>query len=226
MSNTPSACLQDLFDDPNSDGLPLADSVVLSNLPAMVVDMSLAEIGFMHILSKCPGLSKAGAAWYAEDKGLPSHQFERIWRIHEASMSMTSRPRTSRSSTPKVPQVGLGETVVERMTIKDGTQVAIMDDFVERMRATYPGVDVEHELRSAARWLEVNPAKRKTLQGLGRFINTWMRNCHDRIKITQTISAAERQSSSPFGVRSARRPDGNAASVAADSNMHLDALIG
>ena len=57
----------------------------------------------------------------------------------------------------------------------------------EKMCVLYPNVDIMQELRNMSGWLESNPKKRKTKNGIMRFIHTWLRKEQDRNKSdTQT----------------------------------------
>lgn len=206
-------------------GLSASDAVIIGGIPSMLANMSLAEVGMLHVLSKCPGISEDGALWYAVKNGLTDVEFSRVWAVHTASAALTVQPRGSRKSKPKLPQIGVGPEVVIRLPLKDGQTVAVMDDFVVSMIEAYVGVDVQHELVKAQRWLEVNPAKRKTLQGMGRFINTWMRNCHERIQLQQQMNFAEREKSTPFGLRSSAPTPDSSAPASGQANSHLDALM-
>lgn len=232
-AQAPSAAVtSDLFDQPAGHCAPpdpapeiSPDAVIIASLPAILETMTLAEIGMLHILAKCPGLTEGGAQDYAAKKGLPAELFGRLWRIHQATLSASAQPRRGKKAKPKLPQVGIGDVVDARLPLKDGSTVAVMRDFVETMISTYPGVDVAHEIQCAARWLEVNPTRRKTLQGMARFINTWMKNCHDRLQMKQAIMASQKENSSPFGVRSGQHSQGVGSTSQMDANMHLDALI-
>ena len=55
-----------------------------------------------------------------------------------------------------------------------GDEVPIMEDYVKEMEACYPAVDVRAELLKAKAWLINNPANRKTVGGMHRFIGNWL----------------------------------------------------
>ena len=44
----------------------------------------------------------------------------------------------------------------------------------------YPAADVEQELRNMRGWCLANPTKRKTINGVNRFINGWLGKAQDR----------------------------------------------
>ncbi|MEM9588990.1 MAG: hypothetical protein AAGA03_17045, partial [Planctomycetota bacterium] len=51
-----------------------------------------------------------------------------------------------------------------------------LDKYVER----YPNIDVPTELTKALQWIEDNPKRRKTHQGMPRFLTDWMNRTTDR----------------------------------------------
>lgn len=50
------------------------------------------------------------------------------------------------------------------------------ESFAAELRATYPRIDVNHQLQKARLWLIANPARQKTKRGMTRFLNNWMSN--------------------------------------------------
>lgn len=53
---------------------------------------------------------------------------------------------------------------------------------VDEWQTAYPGVDVKAELREAKQWLIDNPAKRKTYDGMTRFLSKWLASEQDKPK--------------------------------------------
>jgi len=45
---------------------------------------------------------------------------------------------------------------------------------------TYPAINVHQELMAMESWCDANPAKRKTKQGVKRFVNSWLSRAQDR----------------------------------------------
>ena len=63
---------------------------------------------------------------------------------------------------------------VAELPLVDGTLFQITsEDYLKDVDA-FPAVDVLHEYKSMARWLESNPKNRKTRSGVKRFINSWL----------------------------------------------------
>lgn len=55
-------------------------------------------------------------------------------------------------------------------------------------KAAYPGLDIQAEIRKALTWLNANPEKRRTAQGMPRFLVNWFNRCTDRPGIVQAAS--------------------------------------
>ena len=66
------------------------------------------------------------------------------------------------------------------MLLNDGSTYEPNLQDVDKWTALYPAVDVEQELRAMAGWLDANPKKRKTKNGIKRFINSWLSRAQDR----------------------------------------------
>lgn len=45
---------------------------------------------------------------------------------------------------------------------------------------TYPAINVHQELMAMESWCDANPTKRKTKQGVKRFVNSWLSRAQDR----------------------------------------------
>lgn len=60
------------------------------------------------------------------------------------------------------------------------------DEYAE----SFPGVDVDGELRKARQWLRDNPTKRKTARGMTRFLGTWLGKAQDRASVAVVNGSA------------------------------------
>jgi predicted phage replisome organizer len=60
------------------------------------------------------------------------------------------------------------------LALKDGTEYEITDDYIRKMQAAFPDVDIRKEVGKMSAWCLNNPAKRKTSRGITRFINSWL----------------------------------------------------
>jgi len=66
------------------------------------------------------------------------------------------------------------------LTLNDKNQYPIYQSDIEQWQNLYPAVDVMQQLRSMKGWLDSNPKKRKTKNGIRRFINSWLSKEQDR----------------------------------------------
>ena len=71
------------------------------------------------------------------------------------------------------------ETEIE-LVLNTGALYHISKEKADRWRELYPSVDVSQELRNMAAWLESNPTKRKTKNGILRFCNGWLSREQDK----------------------------------------------
>lgn len=63
--------------------------------------------------------------------------------------------------------------------LKDGTEYLVSVQQVKEWEAAFRRVDVVRELQKMYMWLEANPKRRKTRQGINRFVYSWL-NREDR----------------------------------------------
>ncbi len=95
------------------------------------------------------------------------------------------------------------EEIFISLPLIGGLSHVVTLNYLESRRELYPAVDVPQELRNMCGWLESNPKKRKTPNGIKKFITTWLQRCQDNPKNRQvtngqnptgnTESIAERQ---------------------------------
>ena len=65
------------------------------------------------------------------------------------------------------------EDVILWLPCKSGQHPVTKDDVMQYIQ-TYPNIDLEVQLKSMYSWLDANPSKRKTANGMKRFINGWL----------------------------------------------------
>lgn len=70
--------------------------------------------------------------------------------------------------------------VVISIILNDKTEYGITEADVMAWKEIYPAVDVMQELRKMKGWSEANPKKRKTKNGIKRFINSWLAGEQDK----------------------------------------------
>ncbi len=82
------------------------------------------------------------------------------------------------------------EDSVIQLPLSDGTLVAVSATQSKRWEQLYPAVNVMQELRKMAGWLEASPNRRKTKQGILRFVANWLAREQDSGG-TRTAPASE-----------------------------------
>ena len=60
------------------------------------------------------------------------------------------------------------------LILKDGSRFHISQNHFNEFVDAYPGVDVRDQIMKMSQWLKTNPTKRKTKNGIMRFINSWI----------------------------------------------------
>ena len=60
------------------------------------------------------------------------------------------------------------------LILKDGSRFHISQNHFNEFVNAYPGVDVRDQIMKMSQWLKTNPSKRKTKNGVMRFINSWI----------------------------------------------------
>lgn len=66
------------------------------------------------------------------------------------------------------------DTGLPPLILKDGSRFHISQTHLNEFVDAYPGVDVRDQIMKMSQWLKVNPTKRKTKNGIMRFINSWI----------------------------------------------------
>jgi len=69
---------------------------------------------------------------------------------------------------------------VLNLPLNDGTMFGITQDQVDKWAGLYPAVDIMQELRNMQGWLDSNPKKRKTKNGILRFVTGWLSRAQDK----------------------------------------------
>lgn len=66
------------------------------------------------------------------------------------------------------------------LPLNDGTEHPITTEDIKKYESLYPAVDVMQELRNMCGWLDSNPTRNKTKNGIKRFINSWLSREQDK----------------------------------------------
>lgn len=75
------------------------------------------------------------------------------------------------AKTPSAPQT---EKVIISLPLNDKNEYPISEEQYHEWESLYPAVDVIQQLRSMRGWLDANPTRRKTRNGIKRFITNWL----------------------------------------------------
>ena len=75
---------------------------------------------------------------------------------------------------PPAPEVASPVVAVLPCVGKGPKHFTVTEAHVAGWRGAYPGVDVLSQVRQARAWLEANPRKRKTAEGVPRFLVNWL----------------------------------------------------
>ncbi|MCT4701188.1 DUF1376 domain-containing protein [Enterobacteriaceae bacterium H20N1] len=71
------------------------------------------------------------------------------------------------------------EEIFISLPLIGGMAYPVTLEYLTSRSKLYPAVDVQQEFRNMFGWLESNPAKRKTPNGIKKFITTWLQRCQD-----------------------------------------------
>ena len=74
------------------------------------------------------------------------------------------------------------------ITLNDKTEYPIYQHMIDEWIELYPNVDIMQELRNMKGWCSANPKRRKTKQGILRFIVGWLSREQDKPKVNKKIS--------------------------------------
>ncbi|BET22331.1 hypothetical protein [Solobacterium moorei] len=66
------------------------------------------------------------------------------------------------------------DTGLPALILKDGSRFHISQTHLKEFVDAYPDVDVRDQILKMSQWLKTNPTKRKTKNGIMRFINAWI----------------------------------------------------
>lgn len=99
------------------------------------------------------------------------------------SKEKESKENKSKYISPEV-QSTPGRTMYE-LVLLNGDKHLVYEAEIEKYRSLYPAVDVEQEFRKMIGWLDSHPKNRKTVRGIGKFINGWLCRAQDSARPIQ-----------------------------------------
>ena len=116
------------------------------------------------------------------------------------------------------PGMDFGNPAGPDFALRNGSTWRATRGFLDTMARAFPGIDLPAELAKAAAWCAANPAKRKTVSGMPRFLNTWLSNAStNRPRQRTTAMAGEAIRSGP--TPSTSDPDALAAAAEIDREL-------
>lgn len=111
---------------------------------------------------------------YLENKGLENKHLENKGTnnnsINNNSLNNNSRGIDGANPTPS----GI------KILLNDKSYYEVSTKKIVQWKDTYPAVNVEQELKKMVSWCDANPTRRKTRNGVERFINSWLSREQDR----------------------------------------------
>jgi len=98
----------------------------------------------------------------------------------ESPSESESNPNTNPNTNPYycTEQTDVGSVL--NLPLNDGSLFGITKDQVDKWAGLYPAVDIMQELRNMQGWLDGNPKKRKTKNGILRFVTGWLSRAQDK----------------------------------------------
>ena len=95
-------------------------------------------------------------------------------KLNQTKLNKTKANNTKELSTEPSRDASMQEPVFIKLPLNDGTEHLVTEKDLQRYAELYPAVDIKQDLRNMAGWLEANPTKRKTKNGVRRFITNWL----------------------------------------------------
>lgn len=132
----------------------------------------------------------AGRDWDLQFPNFDRHNGESAKKRAQAQRSMQKRRagsatnvaqnaqpekrREEKSNKPPLSPTGESPEKVWMEFPTKGGAWELKDGFLQKLRATYPRVNLGQECKKAAMWLEANPERLKTAKGMPQFLNNWL----------------------------------------------------
>ena len=110
---------------------------------------------------------------------------DRLGKDRIGKVSIDSMPGAETAPTPPEPpkppkNEKSSSPVVISIPLNDKTEYQITEADVAAWKDLYQAVDIMQELRKMKGWADANPSKRKTRNGIKRFINGWLSKEQDK----------------------------------------------
>ena len=101
-------------------------------------------------------------------------------RYTETEKDTEAEPGAEKDTYCSEPPPAVSELPVEEIPLNDGSLYPVFRGELDEYTRLYPAVDVAQELRNIRGWCLANPKRRKTRQGVNRFVNSWLSKAQDR----------------------------------------------
>ena len=98
-------------------------------------------------------------------------------KVKESKVKKSKVKKTSCTEQSSAP---VQEEAVISLLLNDKSLYPITSQQVNHWKELYPSVDIMQELRKMVGWIEANPKKRKTKNGISKFINSWLSKAQDK----------------------------------------------
>jgi hypothetical protein len=118
-----------------------------------------------------------------------------------ARLRIQSNPIQSESNNSAEPQA----PSVLTLTLNDGSEYPISQSDVDEWQAAFPNVDVMQQLQAMKLWCKDNAKKRKTKNGIRRFVTNWLDREQNRGGYRPQQQSVPQRSSPPPEASSYRR---------------------
>lgn len=111
------------------------------------------------------------------------------WHLNKAAEAYLAKKKPKAKAKPPA----VVQNAIMFMPLNSGEHGITQED-IEKYTQLYPAVNVDNELRAMIGWLDANPAKRKTANGIKNFISSWLKRAQDKggqgLQSNQLSSAA------------------------------------
>ncbi|WP_302554097.1 hypothetical protein [uncultured Bilophila sp.] len=115
----------------------------------------------------------------APNQHLTTNKNERKKENIKTDTSYLAQSDAGASSAPEPD--GEQDQPVAMIPLADGSEFPVPASLASEYAAAYPGVDVAGELAQVRAWCLSNPRKRKTKNGIRRFLNSWLDRAQNQV---------------------------------------------
>ena len=102
----------------------------------------------------------------------------------EEGKKKEAKPQKEKASKEKTadPDSKIADEIVIDLLLHDNTKYNVTQEEITEFSSLYPAVDVLQEYRGMKAWCMSNPHKRKTRNGIKKFINNWLANAQKQAR--------------------------------------------